>query len=454
MKNITAAVIFFFTALSCFTQTVSVFLIKSVNNDLEIEKIDLSENEVQVFPRGGGSENISLVIPVSVGISGDLSKAADKSVIVARNKSGLLVISVQKPDGTQKDLISKSASELADYDIRVNITGTSQKKVFNIKNYDKITEDNESPVIDMFKGQIPMSEGDYSITTEITAVKKEGRIEGGFNIEYDGGYYFTKIMINNKEVNAIVDLGAANSFLLSEALSEEVIMYDVYASEVSAEGKKSIELPLSGFGGKVNNLRACDIQKVNIGSIQFTGRTFYVLDRLANSKSRKIEAIIGMDILALADFLYFEIPKDDKNGKCLLSKNSAGKHGLAVPFSLSHGHIFLNGVHNDKELKFLLDTGSPLSFLSEIFASENKIAVNDGITVYGADSNPVKTKKGVVSEIKIARHNLEDTEFYFVNGSILANYGLESNGGLLGTSFLASFASIEVDFRNNLIHFN
>ena len=219
MKIILAVIIFLFASFDCFSQTVSVFLIKSVNNTLSLEKIDLAENEVQVFQRGGGSENISLVIPVSEGISGDFAKASDKSVMIARNKAGTLVISVQKPDGTQKELISKTSSELIKYDIKVNITGVSQKRVFNIKGYDKITEDNDSPVIDMFKGQIPMSEGDYSITTEITATKSEGKIEGEFGIEYYGGYYFTRLNLNGKDVDAIVDLGAANSFIIGEAVS-------------------------------------------------------------------------------------------------------------------------------------------------------------------------------------------------------------------------------------------
>ena len=453
MKIILAALIIFYVSIDCFTQTVSVFLIKSANNILSIEKIDLAENEVQVFQRGGGSENISLVLPVSEGISGDFAKASDKSVMIARNKSGTLVISVQKPDGTQKELISKNASELANYDIKVNITGVSQKKVFNIKGYDKITEDTDSPVIDMFKGQIPMNEGDYSITTEITEIKSEGKIEGEFGIEYFGGYYFTRLNLNGKEVDAIVDLGAANSFLIGEAVSENTKIFDIFASEVSADGSRSIELPVNGFGGKVNNLKACDLQNISIGSIQLKEKTFYVLSKIKNLEGKKIEAIIGLDILSHADNLLIEIPGENKTGKCILRSGKNSLKADAVPFSLSHGHIFLNGKYNNNDMKFILDSGSPFNFLSDSFAEENNIETKEDKTVFGADGNPVKTRSGKLNEFIINNIINKNTEFKFVSGSILSAYGLDKNGGVLGTSYLKNFTSIEVDFINNTLYF-
>ena len=87
MKNILKTVIFLIISINIHSQTVSVFLLKSVDNELSIEKITLAENETKVFVKGTGSENISLILPVSIGISGDFSKAGDKSVMIARNKS-------------------------------------------------------------------------------------------------------------------------------------------------------------------------------------------------------------------------------------------------------------------------------------------------------------------------------------------------------------------------------
>ncbi|KXK55184.1 MAG: hypothetical protein UZ05_CHB002000653 [Chlorobi bacterium OLB5] len=155
------------TVGNIFTQSIPVFLIKNSNGSPVIEKIDLRENEMQVYPRGKNSENISLVLPVSEGISGDFVKADDSNIMIARNKSGILSILVQKQDGTQKTILEKSFNELADYDIKVNITGYSVKKVFNITGYNTVIEDINSPVIDMFGGKIPLNEGDFSITTEI-----------------------------------------------------------------------------------------------------------------------------------------------------------------------------------------------------------------------------------------------------------------------------------------------
>lgn len=119
----------------------------------------------------------------------------------------------------------KTPDEMKKYEIKVNVTGIQAKKVFVISKYETVSEDNNSPVIDMFQGKIPMTDGDFSITTEITEKDESLRLDGEFELEYSGGYYFTKLKLNNRIVDAVVDLGAAQSFLIKDAVPDGVEIY-------------------------------------------------------------------------------------------------------------------------------------------------------------------------------------------------------------------------------------
>lgn len=441
------------TVGNIFTQSIPVFLIKNSNGSPVIEKIDLRENEMQVYPRSKNSENISLVLPVSEGISGDFVKADDSNIMIARNKSGILSILVQKQDGTQKTILEKSFNELADYDIKVNITGYSVKKVFNITGYNTVIEDINSPVIDMFGGKIPLNEGDFSITTEIKKTQINNLLNGDFEIEYFAGYYFTKIDVGStKKADVIIDLGAVSSFLTKDALPEGTNLYKVYAAETSVEGKKMVEFPLNGFGGKIQNLLSCDVSGIKIGSIYLKSHSFTVIDSFKNINGKKIQGVIGLDILGTCSSLSILIPNENRSGKVIVNSVINDK-SEGIDFNISHGHIFIEGGLSGKKIDFLLDTGSPFNFLPVDAAAGQSISLTDGITVFGADGIPVKTKKAVINEIIIGNKVYKNILFSFTENSILSNYGLSSSGGIIGTEFLKNFDRLFIDFQRKILIF-
>lgn len=433
--------------------SVPFFLLKSVNGNLEIEKITLQENETLVFPRGGGSENITIILPLAEGISGDFIKASENSVLIARNKSGSLVIYVQKADGTQKELINRTSAELSKLDIKVNITGTNIKKVFRISGYNEITEDNSSPVIDMFQGKLPLGDGDYSITTEITAKQDSYKLNGELELEYFAGYYFTKLILpDGSQADMIVDLGAASSVLTKNALPKNQPVYPLTAGEVSAEGKRNIEFPLSGFGGVVKNLMACDIKNSAAGTLTLAEHTFIVLDSFKTVQGkRRIDGIIGLDILSKGGIVNIKLPAAGVPGKITLGNSSIS--GKSIPFDLSHGHIFIDGKFGNEDLNFLLDTGSPFSFLPCVMLQNKYMKNAENLKVHGADGIPAEIKNAGSHEIVI-NNSIYKCTFYTSENNILSAYGLGNSAGILGTNFLANFTEMTIDFAGNQLNLN
>lgn len=98
-----------------------------------------------------------------------------------------------------------------------------------------------------------------------------------------------------------------------------VLKYISYATEVSAEGNNSVELPVMGFGGEIKGLNACDIESAGLGNIDLGKFTFNVMDALHTSKGKKIEAIIGLDIISKAE-CYYEYSRGECNCKGIFRK--------------------------------------------------------------------------------------------------------------------------------------
>ncbi len=453
MKKIILLLFLAFFSANVFTQTatVPVFLLKKTDTGLEIEKIDLAENETQVFVCGTEGY-ITVILPISAGTSGDFVKAGTKSVMIARYTEGKLKISVQKPDGTQKELLSKTPAELAAFDIKVNVISADIKKVFKIAGYSKAEADDNSPVIDMFQGKIPLESGDYSITTEITDAEKSLKLDGEFDIRLHGGYYFAELTLNNsRKVNAVIDLAAAQSFLIRSAVPEGVNTFKTSSTMVSADGSESVESSLSGFGGSLTGLEACSISESALGNIKTCNWTYYVIDSLMTVDGMKIEAIVGLDILKNADFLTMQIPSVN-NGKIMLGGLSLVKEpATTLPYTMSQGHIFFKGSVNGIESDFLLDTGSPFCIFPQSAAKMFNVNTSTGKKIFGADGNGIKTETGYIENISIGSIGIKNIDCLFTDSPIFAKYGLESNGGLIGTSLLNRLQFLEIDLTSQIL---
>lgn len=453
MKKIKLALILLSVSLNILAQTATVplFLLKNSDTGLEIEKIDIAENETQVFVCGTGGY-ITVILPVSAGTSGDFVKAGSKSVMIARYTEGKLKISVQKADGTQKELLTKTPEELSRFNIKVNVISTDVKKVFKISGYEKAEVDDNSPVIDMFQGKIPINPGDYSITTEITDAEKSLKLDGEFDIRLHGGYYFTELVLNNsRKVNAVIDLAAAQSFLIRSAVPSGIETFNTSSTMVSAEGNETIESSLSGFGGSITGLQACEVTESMLGTVKTGKWTYFVIDSLKTVDGVKIEAIVGLDILKNADFLTMQIPAE-KNGKVVLgSRSLLNEPSAAIAFTLSQGHIFFKGLVNGTESSFLLDSGSPFCIFPQSAAKMFNVNTTTGKKIFGADGNEIKTETGSIENISIGGIGINNIDCLFTDSPIFAKYGLESNGGLIGTSLLNRLQYLEIDLTSQVL---
>ncbi len=444
------AILVFLLVLSplCYSQT-SVFLITLENGTPKIEKEPIAKDETKVFICGGESGIISLVFPSGTGLSGDFVKLADKKVMIVRYVNDELVYSLKKEDGTLKQIIAATVSELSKNDYRINIVSNNIKKAFKIASYDLISEDMDSPVMNMFGDKITPKENEFIITTE-TKEASQGFLEGGTGkIRFTGNYFLTEVKIGDKLCNFVVDLAAVNSFVVKKNLPSGIKTEDLIAKQYSADGMQVINSPVSGFGGSIKNLQICTLPKIELGSVNLLLNTFYVIDTMFSINSIEIDGILGMDILQRFEAVTFEIDStrnvDLLLGKCF-DKN---KHNaIELPYTIANGHIFVNGKIGSSDINFIVDTGSPFSFIQSELANKENTTGEKSFAVKGADGKEITTMNAEIPKILLERNTILNFQTKIVDSPILSGMGLKNNGGLLGNSLFKNYKQLCIDFKD------
>jgi len=445
MKTVLLALLIILSPL-CFSQT-NVFIVTLENGVPKIEKETIAKDETKVYICGGNSDILTLVFPSGTGLSGDFVKLADKKVLVVRNVNDELVFSLKNEDGTLKQIISAPLNNLSKLDFRVNVISDKIKKAFKITGYETINEDNNSPVLNMFGDKIIPKENEFIITTEIKE-SEMGYLEGGIaKIEFTGNYFLTEVKLGDKICNFVLDLAATNSFITMKNLPAGTKTEDLVAKQYSAEGVESIDAPSAGFGGNISNLKTCTLPEIDLGTVSFKQTLFYVIDTLFKIKGKEIDGIVGTDLLQKFEGIEFAIDTAKKVDLILgknYTKNSSGF--ISIPFTTANGHIFVNGKIGSSDINFIVDTGSPFSFIQTSLANKENLIGEQSINVRGADGNKIPTMNAVVNKLTLEGNVISDFETKIADSPLFNSMGLKDSGGLLGNSFLKKYSKVSFDF--------
>lgn len=450
MKKI-LIVLFALISPLCFSQA-NIFLVTIDNNVSKIEKETISKDETKVYICGAESGIITLVFPAGAGLSGDFVKLTDKKILVVRYVNDELIFSLKKDDGTLKQIIASQVSELNKNDYRINIVSNNLKKAFKISSYETITEDNDAPVMNMFGDKIIPNENEFIITTEIKEAAKSHNFNITSEVQFTGNYFITPVSIEGTEYNFIIDLAATNSFITKRVVPVNTKLEDLVAKQYSADGIQLINSPISGFGGKLNNMQVCSISDVKIAGLQLPGKSFYVIDSFFDIKGKQIDGILGMDILQQFGNLSFEINENKSVPISFGNFKEQSSATLIIPFTIANGHIFIKGKIGSSDVNFIFDTGAPFSFIQSKIAKKENIIGEKSFSVKGADGKEIPTSDAVLNSIMLEGNTIENFKTKIVDSPILTDMGLKESGGLLGNSFLKNYKNVTIDFNTSKIY--
>ncbi len=460
MKTIKLIFLLTLTIIPLYTSTAisaHIFLLRESIFGVEIEKVEISDGEVRTFD---GEEIITIVIPLGIGQSGDLVKREMRSgSITVRSAGGELRISRKHADGKEMEYPVVKVDDLSAYDVRVNIAGgDGLNRAFRIRRYEEAEED-DGPVIDMFAGMVPLEDGDYSITLEISVAEVAARVSGETTIFYEDGFLLAKGELQDgRSGHFIVDFGASGTVVTKDFLPAYVDIEEVRGIEFSDRGRREIRGAMSGAGGEVMGfLGNASPGDLIFGAVRFPGVTVGVIEAMPHFGTRKIIGILGLDLMKLCDRIAFEYPRSGPGVMMMGERHTLAETdapSAEVPFCLVAKHIFLDGEVNEVPVSFLFDTGARSSILSASIAEKAGLEeADDGKKgeLRGLDDNPVEALTVTADRLRLGEWLRSDVPFLSADLSIFESIGLRQGGGIIGNDFLDDFSLVEIDFGRGIL---
>ena len=311
----------------------------------------------------------------------------------------------------------------------------------------------------MFGGKIPLSSGDFSITTEVKQKEKLYYVFGAVELEFYNNLLLVKGKINDSlEGYFIVDFGAGSTIIPKSSLPENISIDKVISIAYSEKGKEVGEGTIGGAGGDVSGfLGNANLAKISMGELEFKNIRTRVVDKFPEFGERKIIGIIGMDLLmrSPAVSINYNYGKDLSIEFLSELPNEKKVKELQVPFSLISQQLFIDGRLNNNPITFLFDTGARGSIISEDYNISGSFEINKNKEreFRGLDGNPIEAKSVHVKSLFLGNYDFPFYDFYIARLPVLESLGLQDRSGLLGNDFYSNFKSVIVDYRSKTIHF-
>jgi hypothetical protein len=459
-RSVTVAALLFLSMilfLDAAAHSAHVFFLTESLGRVELERVEIDDGEVITL---GGDEVITLVIPLGTGQSGDLVKKEMRSgVITIRSAGGELHITRNNDSGKEMAYPAVKIEDLPEYDIRVNVAGgDGTREAFRISRYEDYDTD-DGPVIDMFAGMIPLEEGDYSITLEISAAEAAAKVSGETTIYYENGFILAEgALPDGRKGWFIVDFGASGTVVSKDFLPSYVDIEEVKGLEYSERGRREVKSVMSGAGGAVTGfLGNASPGDLFVGDVRFPDVTVSVIESMPEFGSREIAGILGLDLMKRCDRIAFEYPRSGPGVMMMGDRHvisGTDASSAEIPFYLVAKHVFLDGEVNEVPVSFLFDTGARNSIISASKAGEARLReAADGKKgeVRGLDDTPVETTAVIADRLRLGDWLHSDVRFLAADLSVFESMGLRQGGGIIGNDFLDDYRLIELDFSREVI---
>jgi hypothetical protein len=448
------------TPAAAFAAGCPLFLLKDGPGGITLERQAIEPGNVMVFPVSRDSGTITLVLPYAgPGTSGDLVQLSRKQLLITQCVDGELRARVKEAGGSERDLPAVRAADLRRYDIRVSVTAhDGDRGTFSILAGKTIISEDPGPVLDLFAGRLPLGEGDYSVTTEVTLRPGGPRAAGAAPLELHGGYFFVRgRMPGGSEGTFVVDTGGGHSLVAKRFLPDGHPVREGEVVEYSAAGKRSLDYAPGGAGGPVETIVGVTrLEEFRISEIRFDDVPMDVISELPEFGGRRIDGIVGLDLLRRGGVVRFELSAGNPSAPRLVL-GGAGPGGddtvVELPFAVAQSHIFVRGRIAGQAVHFALDTGAPDSFLTRATAARLGVSADPDTTrtARGLDGADLEIESARVDRLELAGLGLDGFPFMLSDLPVLQPIGGGQNAGLIGNSVLSRFTAMEIDFSERVV---
>jgi hypothetical protein len=431
-----------------------VMVLRESESGVVLERVTLVEGEELVFEPG---EVVSVILPFGVGMSGDVIQAENRTAAIGVLCDGGYIRTTIRPDGGEPrllpDVLLADAIEL---DMRVNVTpGEGEKRAFVVRGYETV-ESADGPVVDMFGGAIPISAGEYSITTETTPAEDAPHVVGAVPLRVSDGFLLVSGRAAGGEDELfVVDFGAGGTVVTRDFLPAGTEIDPLLAVEHSPDGVRELPGVMTGAGGDVEGfLGAALIHELILGEVVVPHPSVGVIGEMPVWGEEPIAGILGLDVLDAGGVASVTLGLD---GDGLLEFRPAGEPvpdgAVELPFTTAADHIFVEGALGDVSITFLFDTGArstivPLGLADAAALSAGSLPDRD---FRGLDGAYLPARSVRAEGFELSGVPFDPFDIYAADLPVLEGLGLDEESGLLGIDFILQFGRIDVDFSAGVI---
>jgi len=421
-----------------------------------IEALPLpASGEAELSP----ADLVTVLLPFGVGQSGDLvQKARRPAALRAHVADGALHVRMRQADGSWRDLPAVPLADLGATAMRVNVTGADgYRKVFRIAGYQEAGEA-PGPAIDMFQGRIPLMQGDFAITTEVTPVVARAALAGDATLQFSDGLLFTRVTNSEGRTGRFaVDLGAGATVVARDFLPKGSAIEPLTAVEHSPAGSRTLPGTMAGVGGDVDSfLGVATLGTVRLGELRVADVGANVVSTLPPLGGEPLAGILGMDLLGRAERLRLARGDGDSGRLSFMARTDGPGDGATVeiPFTIAAKHLMARATLDGTPATLVIDSGARVSLVSAGLARRAHLATagGEGRELRGLDGRPLPSLPVVVERLQLGGGAvLDHVVFQSAELPVIASLGLDPDSGLLGNDLLFRFGAVEVDFASGIL---
>lgn len=420
----------------------TVTLLARDGDQLIAEQVTIGEGEMRVIPYSPDGV-LAVVLPTGPGISGDVrQKSSAAQSMLLRNTGDELTHTLIFADGKREKRATVPIDSLDDFDVRVSVVGADGPMgVFLIPAGGEPIADTVLGPTDLFRGQIPLSPGDYVLTTEVYRVPTQ-RVAGTFKMVVRDGRLRIVGKIGDQELELIIDTGGGSAMVLvQDAVPDGVELSEATMTRRSGGVTEQLPMDIGGARGSVQISGLGMLDSLAFGTVEFDDVPIMVVDgKAAEVISDRLGAdgIIGMPLLRRGGVVEFNF----EEGTVTLGGDPIVDGTLVSP---AMSHLVFDAQVNGVSMPMVLDTGAPGCFLNLAGAQAAGVEMlGDAISASGLEGKDSSFESGVIESLSVAGGTQSDVPVRIGDLPVVGKYG--KHGGMIGVSYLERYGRFRIDF--------
>lgn len=216
--------------------------------------------------------------------------------------------------------------------------------------------------------------------------------------------------------------------------------------------RKGFHSALGGFGFNTEIVGTTKLERLNVGGLQFPNAEVMVMDRMPEINGYEIAGILGVDMLRRAEIALF-IYGDEPRLMLKSAERPSANDAVEVPMKIVDNYLFVDGSLNGQSVSFLIDTGSPHSYLpvKTLRATGAAAVPSSSRTVMLIDGSEAKVREARVESFAIGSVAFTDMPFHIGELPVFGRLPADMVPVLLGNAFLGSMKSVQFNFPEQTV---